>query len=143
MGKGNQSNWKTPSCQVTQGMIRIYKPKDMCWLGYKLTRSNGLTYHHIIKAEHGGLRTFDNGGLLTNIGHQYVHIIEYRDLEIYVRLNQIFQIINNQKHKPTLEQYKQLNDLLKCFEKDHKKDTNGKGKVLIKQQYYNREIYNL
>src|SRR5690554_4932292 len=98
---------------ITKKMVRIYKCVDDCWLGYKITKSNYLTFHHIKKAEHGGLYTLDNGALITNIGHNYLHTIEYKDLEIYLRLNQFMKAINEQGHAPTKKQYILINDCLK------------------------------
>lgn len=87
--------------EVTKELIRIYKPLDLDWLNYRVTRQNPLTYHHIIKRENGGLFTLENGALLSQTGHRYLHIIEYKEIKIYEMLNKMFEIINRQKHAPT------------------------------------------
>ena len=50
-------------------------------------------FHHIIKAEHFGERVVSNGALLMPIAsvHQYLHIIEYKDIETYNAINKIFK----------------------------------------------------
>jgi hypothetical protein len=52
----------------------------------------------------------------------------------------MFQIINNQQTKPTLEQYQIINTMLKMFEEKHKNDKTSKGKKLIQYKYLEREI---
>ena len=35
-------------------MIKLYKPLDLDWMNYRVTRSNPITFHHIVKKENGG-----------------------------------------------------------------------------------------
>lgn len=112
-------------------------------MGYQITRSNPLTYHHMEKACEGGKRTFENGALLSYVGHSYLNIIEFKDFQLYTTLNEMFKIINQQQHAPTKEQYMIINACLKEFEKEHKKDRTSKGKILIKPEYYRRSIYDI
>lgn len=134
---------------TVNNLVIVFKPFNKDWLGYKITKDNYLTYHHIFKDVYGDY-TFanpdyklDNGALLSQLGHNYLHIIENRDLHLYLMLSDILREINEQKHMPTLEQYKRINLCLKYFEAKHKKDTNSKGKILIKKAFLNRETYNL
>lgn len=124
--------------QVTKELIKIYKPVDLDWMNYRVTKSNLLTFHHIIKREHGGLYTLDNGALLTETGHHYLHIIEYKEIKIYEMLNKMFEIINRQKHAPTMEQREIIEYLLNEFYQLHKNDKNSKGKSLIKYDFTKR-----
>lgn len=129
---------------VVKEMIKIYRTRDICWMGYKITRNNPLTYHHCnVKACDGGKRTFENGALLSEIGHSYLNLIEFKDFQMYTILNEVFKIINKQQHAPTKEQYMIINSCLKYFEAEHKNDISSKGKILIKPEYYKRSIYNL
>ena len=119
-------------------MLSIYKPlsgKD--WMNYKLIKKD-VTFHHIIKKEDGGKREVDNGALLMPVSHQYLHIIEYKDINTYISINNIFRIINSQLHEPTTEQREIIEFLLRRFECEHIEDINSKGKLLIKKQYLNR-----
>lgn len=124
--------------QVTKEMIEIYKPLDLDWMNYRVTRQNPITFHHIKKAEHGGLYTFDNGALLTETGHRYLHIIEYKEIKLYDMLNKMFEIINRQRHAPTQEQREIIEYLLNEFYNLHKEDKTSKGKRLIKFDYTKR-----
>lgn len=124
-------------------MIKIYGTKDKCWMGYKLVKtSHGLnaTFHHLIKKENGGEETIDNGAVLSDVAHSYLHIIEYKDRSIYEALNGMLTIINQQGYSPTIEQYRIINCLLEMFEEEHKNALNSKGKKLIQHKYLEREI---
>lgn len=124
--------------EVTKELIKIYKPVDLDWMNYKVTRQNPLTYHHIVKKEHGGLYTLDNGALLTMTAHQYLHIIECKEVKLFDMLNKMFEIINRQKHAPTPEQRQIIDYLLEEFYQLHKDDKTSKGKRLIKYDYTKR-----
>ena len=122
--------------EITREMIRIYKPKGIDWMGYDINSIRDLTYHHIQKKEHGGPFTFDNGALLRgDTSHEYLHIIEYKDLDMYLYINNILKQINDQRARPTKQQLLAIRDVLLQFEREHDTETNSKGKLLIKQQY--------
>lgn len=125
--------------QVTKDLLKFYKPLTLDWLNYKVTRQNTITFHHIVKQEHGGLYTLDNGALLTERGHRYLHIIEYKECQIYEALNKMFLIINKQRSTPTIEQREIINYLLDEFYNLHKNDRTKKGKRLIKYDFLDRE----
>lgn len=124
--------------KITREMIKIYKPLGYDWLNYKVTQSNPLTFHHIEKRTDGGKEEISNGALITEVGHQYLHIIEYRELETYLLLNKMFKLINTQKTAPTPEQRELMEFILKDFEEKHKDDKNSKGKTLIRYKYLKR-----
>ena len=126
--------------QITKEMLKIYKPiSNLDWLNYKLVK-NGLTFHHIVKREFGGKEELSNGALLMNAGHQYLHIIEYKDINTYNAINKMFRYINNQKYEPTMEQREIIEYLLLEFENQHIEDKNAKGKKLIKREYLDRHL---
>lgn len=110
-------------------LIKIYQAR--CWLGYKITRDNILNYHHLIKKEYGGLKTLENGAIVSQLAHQYLHVIEYKKKDIYIELNEILKSINTQLHTPTIEQYKKISRLIKLFEDEFKNAKNSRGKMLI------------
>lgn len=123
---------------VTRELIRIYNQRKIDWMGYDIRSIKDLTYHHIQKKEHGGPFTLDNGALLRgDTSHEYLHIIETRDLDMYNYINQILKAINEQEFKPTREQLLQIRDVLLSFEREHDHDVNSQGKLLIKRRYVN------
>ena len=126
---------------ISREMLKIYKPySNADWMNYKLVRGD-ITYHHIEKRVNGGKRTIENGALLMPIAHQYLHMIEYRENEIYEIINRIFKMINEQQHEPTKEQRRLIEQLLVEFEKAHKWDKNSNGKLIIKKSYIKRMTF--
>ena len=124
--------------KITREMVKIYKPLDYDWLNYKVTQSNPLTFHNIVKKCDGGKEEISNGSLITEIGHQYLHLIEHKEFATYLLLNKIFKIINEQRTAPTKEQRELVEYLLREFESIHKNDKNSKGNNLIQYKYLKR-----
>lgn len=123
---------------IKKEMLEIYKPySKLDWLNYKLVRKD-VTLHHIIKREDGGRRDIDNLSLIMPSGHQFLHLIECKDIETYITLNKILKIINNQRTEPTRDQREIIEYLLRDFEYKHRWDKNSKGKLLIKREYIKR-----
>ena len=71
--------------------------------------------------------------------HQYLHLIEYKDIKTYDTINKMFKYINQQRYEPTKEQREIIEFLLQSFEEEHKWDRGSKGKILIKRKYLERE----
>lgn len=126
--------------EITKEMLKIYKPySNLDWMNYRLIKKD-LTFHHIKKREDGGEQIIENGALLMPIAHQYLHIIEYKDINTYISLNKLFEIINRQQYEPTREQREIVEYLLGQFEILHKDSKNSKGKALIKWNYKQRDL---
>lgn len=126
--------------RITQEMLKIYKPySNMDWMNYRLVKRD-MTFHHIEKKADGGKPLLTNGALLMPVAHQYLHLIECKDIRTYEAINRIFRIVNDQKHEPTREQREIVEYLLREFESIHKWDVNYKGKILIPRKYKEREI---
>ena len=121
---------------ITRQMIRIYNLKEHDFMGYKLVKDNA-TYHHLIKKENGGKETIDNGAILMPVSHQYLHIIEFKEFNIYDAVNKIMTICNK-KGCIEKEDLVIISELLKMFEKEHIKDKTSKGKSLIRYQHLDR-----
>ena len=99
--------------QITREMLKIYKPfSNMDWMNYRLVKRD-MTFHHIEKKADGGKQLITNGALLMPIAHQYLHLIECKDIRTYEAINHIFRIVNDQKHEPTREQREIVEYLMK------------------------------
>lgn len=123
---------------IKQEMLVIYQPAShLDWMNYKLVKKD-VTYHHIQKDCDGGKKTIENGALLMPIAHQYLHLIENMEIETYVRLNEIFKKVNEQRHEPTREQRALVEYILQVFENVHRWDKGNKGKILIQHKYLKR-----
>lgn len=126
--------------KIKKEMLQLYKPySNLDWLNYKLVR-NDVTLHHIKKKEDGGRMDIDNLSLIMPSGHQYLHLIECKDIETYITLNKILKIVNNQLAEPTRDQREIIEYLLQDFEYKHRWDKNSKGKLLIKREYKQRSL---
>jgi len=126
---------------ITREMLKIYKPiSGMDWMNYKIVRKDQMTAHHLLKKSEGGRLTLDNIALLLPHAHQYLHLIEFKDIEIYNAINKIFKIVNQQGCEPTTEQRQIIEYFLLEFEKAHKSDKNSKGNALIKYKYLQRGL---
>ena len=124
--------------EVTKEMLKIYKPiSGLDWMNYKIVKKD-MTAHHILKRENGGKLEIGNIAPLMPVAHQYLHLIECKDIEVYITLNKIFKIINNQGYEPTEGQRQMVEYILREFEHFHKWDKGSKGKLLIQRKYLDR-----
>lgn len=125
--------------KITREMLKIYRPlSGLDWMNYRLVRKD-VTAHHIVKKEDGGKLEQGNIALLMPTAHQYLHLIECKDIETYNAINKVLKYVNEQGYEPTSEQRDIVEYLLKEFEKMHKNDKNAKGKTLIQWKYRQRE----
>lgn len=125
---------------VKKEMLKIYIPKsNLDWMNYKLVKKD-ITFHHIVKRENGGKREIQNGALLMPVAHQYLHLIEFKDIETYNAINKIFKYVNNQGYEPTQEQREFIEYLLTEFESVHRWDKGSKNKILIQRKYLDRSF---
>lgn len=126
--------------QISREMLRIYVPySGLDWMNYKLVKKD-ITYHHIQKRCDKGTQTLENGCLLMPIAHQYLHLIECKDIDTYIAINKIFKYVNQQRYEPTEEQREIIEYLLREFESIHRWDKGSKGKILIKHKYLERDF---
>lgn len=121
---------------ITRELIYLYRPRHIDWMGYELRSINDLTYHHIQKRADGGNLTLDNGALLRgDTAHEYLHIIENKDLDMYVYINNLLKNVNTQGYAPTKRQLLAVRAILEQFEREHCSDKTSKGKPLIRTKY--------
>lgn len=128
--------------EITRIMINEYGVKRICFMGYKVSKDNPYTYHHIKKKENGGKEEKKNGAILTDIAHRYLHIIESRDKELYDLINNVLWQINEQGFAPLERQLLAIDYILKIFEEKYKGEKGRSGKVLIKKEYKEGRIVN-
>lgn len=127
---------------ITNLMINEWNIKKICWMGYKVSKENPYTYHHIKKRCVGGEESIENGAILTKIAHEYLHILETRDLEKYIYINNVLKQINEQGFMPLERQLLAINSILEEFERENKYEKSKKGKMLIKKEYIEGRIVN-
>lgn len=123
---------------ITRLMIDIYHLDDYCFMGYTLNKH--ATFHHLVKKENGGKEIIQNGAVLNPIAHEYLHIIECKDYDIFNYINVIL-LKENQQGFVSIQDIRTIDQLLKIFEKEYAKATTSKGKRLIKKEYIEGRIY--
>ena len=127
--------------KITIHMINIWKMTNTDWFGYKICKDNLFSYHHIEKRENEGPTTINNGAILcAKTSHPYLHLIEDKDLELYIYLSNILKNINNQREMPNRQQLLAIDSILSQFEREWQGKTNKRGKQLIKEEYTRRFI---
>ena len=94
-------------------MLEIYKPKDIDWMSYKITRNNGLTLHHIVEESKGGITVVENGALVTKSGHRVLNMLYGLDRGLYNEWNALFRLINQSMVPPTEEMVEEAKILKK------------------------------
>ena len=134
---------------ITQEMIKEYKLNKLGYdfMGYEIKNNRFLSFHHLIvprrncKKEGLGEGYYKwNGAILVQYtSHEYLHVIEQKDYELFLRITSEM-IDQNLKGRLDIENLKQIRELLLYFEKEHLYDTTKKGKRLIKREYLNERI---
>ena len=130
--------------EITKIMVNDFKIMKLGYdfLGYKVTRKQDLSFHHLIiqrrhckEAGLGEGYLYWNGAILRqNTSHDYLHIIEKIDPDIFYELTSEM-IDENIKGRLDIDNLKRIHDLLLYFEREHDHDTSKKGKLLIKREF--------
>ena len=130
--------------EITKIMINDFKIMKfgMDFMGYKVNRKQDLSFHHLIiqrrhckEAGLGEGYLYWNGAILRqNTSHDYLHIIEKIDPDIFYELTSEM-IDENIKGRLDIDNLKRIHDLLLYFEREHDHDTSKKGKLLIKREF--------
>lgn len=106
------------------------------FMGYRL-QNEILTYHHLIKPRRlGGQETLFNGAVLIDTSHNYLHVIERYNLELFNLITS--EIIDEKITGIDKEHIERIDSLLSLFELEHKKTYTKKNKLLIKDEYINK-----
>lgn len=128
---------------VKKEMIQELKIKELGYdmMGYTFKNINQLSFHHLIvpKREHGAM-TYQNGSILVQkTAHDYLHIIEQLDREIFDRITS--QMIEEKlKRKIEREELEKIRDLLLYFEREHDHDKTKKGLLVVKREFVRQRI---
>ena len=130
--------------EITKIMINDFKIMKLGYdfLGYKVNRKQDLSFHHLIiqrrhckEAGLGEGYLYWNGAILRqNTSHDYLHLIENIDPDIFYELTSEM-IDENIKGRLDIDNLKRIHDLLLYFEREHDHDISKKGKLLIKREF--------
>lgn len=134
---------------ITREMIKLYQINKLKYdfMGYTFTNYEQLSFHHLIVPKkdcaltgNGDGYFFWNGSILRqNTSHDYLHIIERVDRDIFEEITKCM-IKENQLGKLDIQQLKRIRMLLKYFEKEHAGEQTKKGRQLIRRKYLTERI---
>lgn len=134
---------------VSKLMINEFSMKKLGYdfMGYTFDRTNDLSFHHLIVPRKDSKRILGNDGYIRENGailvqdsaHEYVHLIQYVDREIFNYITNEM-IDENEKGRIDIYNLKRIRELLLYFEHEHERDVNAKGKPLIKYRYTHNRI---
>jgi len=129
--------------EITRIMINEYNLKKLKYdfMGYTFERTDQLSAHHlIIPARFGGKLTHDNTAILRqNTSHDYLHIIENYDYDMFLSITSEL-IDENVIGKLTKENLVAIRDILLCFEREYCGKTTRKGNPIIKPEYVEKRL---
>lgn len=130
--------------EITEKMIKNFKIMKLGFdfMGYSFDKKSSLSFHHLIiphresqKYKIGEGYLYWNGAILRqNTSHDYLHLIENIDYDMYLAITSEM-IDENIKGYLDIDNLKRIHDLLLYFEREHDHDTSKKGKLLIKREF--------
>lgn len=135
---------------ITKLMILKYNLLELKYdfMGYEFDKERELSFHHLIvphrlckvlNVENDGY-TIQNGAILKqSTAHNYLHIIERYDKEMFDGITALMVGENLQGYLD-MQSIKRIDDILKCFEREYSGARTKNGKPLIKEQYVRRRI---
>ena len=136
--------------EITKIMIKKYELMKLGYdfMGYDIINKNNLSFHHLIiphrdcKAMGLGEGYLEwNGAILNqNTSHNYLHLIEAKDYDMFLAITNEL-IDENIKGHLDIDNLRRIHDILECFEREHINDKRKKGNILIKKEYMRRRNF--
>ena len=136
--------------EITREMIKEYKLMKLGYdfMGYEIKNKQDLSFHHLIVPRRNckalglgeGYLKWNGAILNQNTSHDYLHLIEAKDYDMFLAITSEL-IDENVKGHLDIDNLRRIHDILKCFEREHSNDRSKKGKVLIKQEYMRRRKF--
>ena len=125
---------------ITRLMIELYCLEQLGYdfMGYEKAGNGVYTFHHLIVPKcKNGPETVQNGAIIRRIPHDYLHIIEHTDYDVFSAITSEMVDMNLKGHLD-IHNIEHINDLLNYFEREYSNYTTKHGKPLIKEQYTRR-----
>lgn len=133
---------------ITKLMIKEYNLHKLGYdfMGFTFRRQTQLSFHHLIipkrecklyQMEEEGYVRWNGAILVKNTSHEYLHVIEQYDREMFEYISNQMIIMNE---NGALDEYRlrQIGMVLRKFESTHSGLKNNRGRKLIKSTYHNR-----
>lgn len=134
---------------ITKLMILKYNLLELKYdfMGYEFDKEKELSFHHLIVPKRvciaqniPELGYLDwNCALLQNDAHNYVHIVERYDRDMFNAIT-LRMIDENIKGYLDTNDIRYIDDVLQCFEREYSGARTKNGKPLIKEEYTRRLV---
>ena len=136
--------------EITRTMINFFEIRKLGYdfMGYTFKPRNlkELSFHHLIVSKrdcellgYGDGYTFENGSILVKkTAHDYLHVIEFVDPDIYNYIREEM-IKENRQREITIENLRRIRSALVSFEREHSGDKKN-GRYIIQPSYVERRI---
>lgn len=128
--------------RLRERLCKDYRIEELGYdfLGYTFNSRKDLSTHHIVPRHLGGHTKKDNLCILSrDTAHNYIHIIESYDFDIFMRLTQC--LLNEVKNgKIGIEELERIEELLLIFEDKYKDEQTKSGELLIRPEYKEKRI---
>ena len=117
----------------------------MDFMGYEIKRKEDISFHHLIiphrdckkKGLGEGYLEWNGALLVQKTSHDYLHLIESIDYDYFTAISSEM-IDENIKGYLDMENIKEIDYILREFEKEYRGITSKKGGKLIKDEYTRR-----
>ena len=136
--------------EITREMIKEYRLMKLGYdfMGYEIKNKQDLSFHHLIVPRRNckalglgeGYLKWNGSILNQNTSHDYLHLIEAKDYDMFLAITSEL-IDENVKGHLDIDNLRRIHDILECFERDHINDKSKKGNILIKQEYMRRRKF--
>lgn len=140
---------------VTKLMVNEFKIRKlkMDFMGYEVERNDGLSFHHLIIPHrdckelglgegylrwNGAILTQNNGYKGSN-SHDYLHIIEKYDPEIFCLITSEM-IDENIKGRLDRDNLLRIKALLEYFEREYSNKRTKNGNLIVKEEYVLKRV---
>ena len=143
--KGKKKKINKGKREVINLMVRDYNLEKLGYdfMGYKIKKDSSISFHHLVVprsrciregiSQEGYLKW--NGAILVqDPSHDYLHIIQSIDIDLFHRITDELVAIND-KGWVDPANVKKIHGYLEQFEAEHREDTNKNGQPLIKKHY--------
>lgn len=130
-------------------MIKEYNLRKLGYdfMGFRFNRVEELSFHHLIiprrdcdNVESKGFVKWNGAILVQDTSHEYLHTIEQYDRDRFEYITERMKEMNV-NGELDIHNLERIEMALRGFELEYRDLTNRNGKVLIKNNYYNRLLY--
>lgn len=125
-------------------MIKEWGIQNVDCMGYKKNKNDIFTFHHlIVPNRNGGPYEVWNGSILCgNTAHPYLHTIEHTDYDRFIYLTSLL-IDENILGRLDLKTIKEIDEVLKSYEREYQGKRYKSKKRIIKPEYTVRDYSSL